>query len=80
MEGQSSHEIVKQSLDGDTERIYQPLIPPRRYDDGFKENSEYQSLSFDRDVWHEATQAQVGESIRGAYGMDVQISYTETEM
>lgn len=78
-EGKYAHEIVEQNPDQSTERIYQPLIPPRRYDDAFKENSEYQSLSFDRtnrDV-HEATQgdSEEGDSLRGA-----QISYTETKM
>ena len=49
---QSSGEVgqinkVLAKLDVDVEKIYQPLIPPRRYDDAYIENSDYQSLSFD---------------------------------
>ena len=57
---------VLANLDVDAEKIYQPLIPPRHYDDTYIDNSDYQSLSFDTadkgSEVHEATPAQKNES------------------
>ena len=46
--GERGQSKILPNLDMDAEKIYQPLIPPRRYDDAYIENSDYQSLSFDR--------------------------------
>lgn len=48
---------VKQ--DESTEKIYQPLIPPRRYDDSFEDNSQYQSLSFGKSKESQDEESQV---------------------